>query len=1279
MAITAHRYRRIEIWSNWQAAGGTRQFVIADATGLTCVSNVQGLDKLTLTLPTNSQAATFLNSGSVIRIDQDDTPTFDEWKIVEGPDDDDITGMRSCVAAPFRTSDLASCDIVRRIDSDGTNVPDFESVGLTPALHISTWILPACARAGLSFVVAGTITPTGNYDMTYAWDSPLSALTRLAEITQMELDIRRVGTTQYAIDLVPSIGSTAPVADVRLGRNLVNLRRTRVATEQATRVFPRGMQIDNAYATMARAMWKVVSTAGPTITLTDPAGGAGPIQFSGQLARGGRLYGYWPFDVDASDKSGNANNGVLQNGASIVPGIFGNAVSLDGLNDYVEVPHTATLSYTGGALTMAAWINPGLTEANGYIFSKPWNGSGQYNWQLAYGSGVVSVLLFGTTGWNSGGIAFPNDGKWHHIAVTIDASKNVLVYADGVLIWSGVHTITAWVPSGGVASLPLAIGTLYPYGSGWAGDATQAFLGLIDDARVYTTTLSAQDIVRLVQQPLLPVFFREPDGTSRQVIASDAVAQTVTLDSSPAGELGVGDLVNFREGVSGADLLYLDSPADMAAYGLKAASFDVPDVPATNNLLKNPVMRAWPGSSAAPPTSWTALGAPTIAKQTVGPYTAIGGNAIHVTATTDGQGVISDAVSLVGLSALNPYISGFARVWGVSGQFRVELVFTTPSGTTTLPVLPDVADNTVNGQFSDIGLTGIDANAIGATAVQLRVVQHGTVAAEFYVDAAQVSRSPAQLPFVEGSGGTRLWQAANDRLRQNGAPLVSYEVPIVDLAAVNPGLWAADTQLAVGGQVRVADARLGLTILTRLMELQRDYKTPGATKIVLSNRPDDITGTLARPPRPARNDITDSTLNTGPQKPTITYIPDAAGNVNVSVALSNRTTAVRAVANKNGTMPSAAQVNAATGQAVNLGAVSFNFGNLLTGLVTGDRYNIAIRAYDAAGVASDVETLSDVYISGVLGATPGVAMGTPAPSSTSITFPITPNLHTTNFEIYVKEYDSDPGALVDVDAAYATPYDDVVVGASPARAQAGNVFNLTIPVGASSNYLMVTIVPYNAYIVGTKGRAKSQGSGTPPPSPPTARANVSHTPTSVTNSVTMPATAPGFIRVYRDNVFIQDVAVSVGGGATQTLPADTGLTPSTAYSYTYSSVTSGVESTTRTSPLVVTTDAPGGGGGTLPTPSLSGYYDTVEIGAFEFTITPGDGTTGVTWHIERSTTTSGGTYTEILSGASLTPEYVSTMDGAAHTWYFKVWGTKTGHTDSPRSAFVAIVKPKIGS
>jgi hypothetical protein len=118
----------------------------------------------------------------------------------------------------------------------------------------------------------------------FQWDTPLGVLQRIADATEMELDIRRSGGG-YVIDLISSIASTAPIADVRYDRNLQpGSQKGLSSIEQTTRVFPRGAQEGETHATMARATWKVSNIAGFVVTLVDPAGGVGPIQFDGQLA-----------------------------------------------------------------------------------------------------------------------------------------------------------------------------------------------------------------------------------------------------------------------------------------------------------------------------------------------------------------------------------------------------------------------------------------------------------------------------------------------------------------------------------------------------------------------------------------------------------------------------------------------------------------------------------------------------------------------------------------------------------------------------------------------------------------------------------------------------------------------------------------------------------------------------------------------------------------------------------------------------------------------------------
>src|SRR5919108_2173872 len=71
------------------------------------------------------------------------------------------------------------------------------------------------------------------------------------------------------------------------------------------------------------------------------------------------LVGFWNFDEDggliAKDSSGNSNAGILVNERQWITGTFGAALSFDGIDDYVEVPHSDSLNLTR-ELTISAWI-----------------------------------------------------------------------------------------------------------------------------------------------------------------------------------------------------------------------------------------------------------------------------------------------------------------------------------------------------------------------------------------------------------------------------------------------------------------------------------------------------------------------------------------------------------------------------------------------------------------------------------------------------------------------------------------------------------------------------------------------------------------------------------------------------------------------------------------------------------------------------------------------------------------------------------------------------------
>jgi hypothetical protein len=353
---------------------------------------------------------------------------------------------------------------------------------------------------------------------------------------------------------------------------------------------------------------------------------------------------------------------------------------------------------------------------------------------------------------------------------------------------------------------------------------------------------------------LVDLWLERIDGTTRQVTATSATSQLVTVTS--ASNVVAGQRLRFVENSSRHDLVYLESPADRTAHGIVVGVADAPDVPATYNALPNPAGRAWPSGTL--PAGWSAVGAPTLSKETGAAFVRTAGASIKAVATADGQGVQSPAGG-VPFSADRPYASGFAAVYVASGQVRVELVVTKADGSTVVsPVAPARATSTQVGVWTEaLGIEAEDLVALGARAresganVAVRVVAHGGPAT-FYVDGAQATNSGAFEPFVEGSGGTKLWQAANEKLRTHGAPAVTYAARLVDLARLDPATWGDDCALYQGGRVRVTDARLPtggapLLVSTRIVEIARDYLVPGQTQVTLSSAPDDLYGTLARP------------------------------------------------------------------------------------------------------------------------------------------------------------------------------------------------------------------------------------------------------------------------------------------------------------------------------------------------------------------------------------------------------------------------------------------------
>jgi len=160
------------------------------------------------------------------------------------------------------------------------------------------------------------------------------------------------------------------------------------------------------------------------------------------------LTGYWAFDGDYSDDSGNGHTATPHGDATLVGGgKFGGAVSLDGNGDWVDIADSVdhefpqgtdfslTLFYNGpnsdnnnGLLTKGYANNP--RDSNGYYLMQVTNPD-QFEFDSRCCAGSTPRVRSGKIGPDI------TDGDWHNVTVVRDYGANQLrAYVDGGLGWT---------------------------------------------------------------------------------------------------------------------------------------------------------------------------------------------------------------------------------------------------------------------------------------------------------------------------------------------------------------------------------------------------------------------------------------------------------------------------------------------------------------------------------------------------------------------------------------------------------------------------------------------------------------------------------------------------------------------------------------------------------------------------------------------------------------------------------------------------------------------------
>jgi hypothetical protein len=215
------------------------------------------------------------------------------------------------------------------------------------------------------------------------------------------------------------------------------------------------------------------------------------------------LVGWWPFNGNASDESGNGNNGTV-NGATLTNDRFGNAnmaYSFDGVDDFIQTPNNAL----AGSFTISGWYkmptyNINSLGANDFVFFCNHSGIndnnrnvlvGYRNFGLEYGHSTFiqnnSSNMTGYYGLND----IPIANVWHHIVFIFDNGVSVKMYLDNNLVYSNISVIS----NSSLPSLPFFFGV---------GIATQFnfFQGQLDDFGAWNRALTECEIQYLYHAQL---------------------------------------------------------------------------------------------------------------------------------------------------------------------------------------------------------------------------------------------------------------------------------------------------------------------------------------------------------------------------------------------------------------------------------------------------------------------------------------------------------------------------------------------------------------------------------------------------------------------------------------------------------------------------------------------------------------------------------------------------------------------------------------------------------
>lgn len=209
------------------------------------------------------------------------------------------------------------------------------------------------------------------------------------------------------------------------------------------------------------------------------------------------LVGYWPFNGNANDLSGNGNNGVV-NGATLSTdrlGVINNAYDFDGNNDFIIIPNNSV--FDSNNISFSLWISSSNLQRQVAIVRTNFSNASNEHFALTFNfilqSEVSLCAKYNVPNCNAGqGWQYNTvnqnimNNNFHHVVGTIEGNTMKL-YIDNLL----TQTLTTSFPQ-----TSSCWGGDIQIGRNWS-NFTNYFNGKIDDIGIWNRALTQAEITGL--------------------------------------------------------------------------------------------------------------------------------------------------------------------------------------------------------------------------------------------------------------------------------------------------------------------------------------------------------------------------------------------------------------------------------------------------------------------------------------------------------------------------------------------------------------------------------------------------------------------------------------------------------------------------------------------------------------------------------------------------------------------------------------------------------------